>query len=102
MLYAKVGSISEGTLRVEDLLSTSATELLYHVNRNRAVLSPEDLDRYQQLSAEAEFHWENGEYEESPDDYPYDPDSWVAIAHDYIEKLDNALQDFAPLYTYFG
>lgn len=85
--YASFGSVSEGTLRSEDLLSRFARELdsLLHLQVTRFKRA-----RYRKLIREADSMLARGDInsEES--------------ASEVVDDLMNALGDFAPPYGYFG
>lgn len=74
-MYADIGSISEGTLRTEDLLEACAREL--------QALDKDGEFEVVVLAAEL-----------------VDPDS--DDAHEILEELYDALQEFAPPYVAFG
>lgn len=92
MKYATPGSISSGTLRTEDLLDAFAFELEDLVQRNAEAWCSDDgraqRDAYLALVAEAR--------EMDPDDDD------VEFADETSTLLEEALQDFAPPYFYFG
>jgi hypothetical protein len=89
MKYAQLGSISTGTLRTEDLLEAFASELEYQVQRNAdewcSDAGRERRDNYVKLIDDASN---------------IDPDDEDAA--EIVTELENALQDFAPAYCYFG
>jgi hypothetical protein len=93
---AKVGAISEGTLRTEDLLSCFLSELESQILRNGGFLSlPENFpmrDRLANLVGEAQDAWsEDGET--LKDEYE---------ASEILNELQDALGEFAPAYSSFG
>ena len=89
MKYASIGSISSGTLRTEDLLSSFAFELEDLVQRNASAwwrpFGRQLRDAYMSLIGAAR---------------EVDPDSEAAL--DVVEELADALAAFAPPYCYFG
>ena len=99
MKYAKLGSISHGTLRPEDLLSTfiSALEGMMHVNGDY-FSRPENFahrDRLNNLIGDAQDCFtEDGE-----DIDPAKEDIASALIN---EELPDALNEFAPPYAHFG
>ena len=86
MKYALLGSISHGTLRTEDLLDVFANELEYHVLRNAADLPLAARETLRALVYDAR------EVED------YDSEA----ASEIVNELQDALQEFAPPYCYFG
>lgn len=88
MRYATIGSVSHGTLRTEDLLDTFAYELEYQIQRNAKhwLGNTAERDRLTNLIGEAR---------------EIDPDS-EAASELVNESLFDALNEFAPPYTYFG
>ncbi len=85
MHKAQVGSISSGTLRLQDLLGSFATELRY--------LSPDVRAHAETLEAVAAF-------ETAADHYP---ELWdTETASDIVNCLQDYLQELAPPYCYFG
>jgi hypothetical protein len=96
---ARVGSISEGTLRTEDLLSAFLSELEGLVLLSGDYFSrPENFDhrdRLNNLAGEAQDCFaEDGE--------EIQPDKEDTASELVNETLPNALQEFAPPYCYFG
>jgi hypothetical protein len=85
MKYASIGSISCGTLRTEDLLSTFASELDTLVKQNYDSLDPPTLFKYAALIGAAEVMTEDHE-----------------SADDILIELQDALETFALSYCYFG
>jgi len=87
--HASFGSISSGTLRTEDLLDSFSWELEALVQRNAGAWCSDDgrvtRDAYMTLIGEAR---------------EVDPDSGDAV--ELVSELEDALQDFAPPYAYFG
>jgi hypothetical protein len=77
--FTRIGSVSEGTLRTEDLIEAFAAEL-HAVNREQATRI---LGSYQP--------------EGSPEDYCAEEDE-----HDMLDELMCALDAEAPPYCYFG
>lgn len=95
---AKLGSVSEGTLRTEDLISAFADELCWQIRRNGEYFSlPENFgerDRLNNLVGEAnDLFGDDGET--IPIDNEYEAAEMVN------ETLPDALQAFAPPYSYF-
>lgn len=96
MKTAKIGSISHGTLRTKDLLSTFASELesLVFLNGNH-FSRPENFakrDRLNNIIGYAQDAWtEDGESLEDED-----------TAQELVQELQVALEQFAPPYCYFG
>jgi len=93
---ATFGSISHGTLRTEDLLSTFTSELEGLAFLSGDFLSrPENFplrDRLANLIGEAQDAWaEDGETLADED-----------RAAEMVDELIDALQQFAPAYGYFG
>ena len=82
MKYASIGSISHGTLLNEYLLSALSDELKYHVERN-----PDYSSRNSHMCLVGAAGW-------------IDPDS--DNASELVNDLQNALQEYAAPYTYFG
>ena len=82
MRYASFGSVSSGTMRTEDLLEAFASELDYQLSRQ-----PRRFARraYRKLINEARARRRRS-----------------ARASYVVEKLMEALEDFAPPYAYFG
>lgn len=89
MKYANFGTVSHGTMRLEDLLPDFASELEYHVQNNAEAWCRDGgrmrRDKYMELIGEAR--------EIDADD---------ENASEVLDKLFNALNDFAPPYAYFG
>lgn len=87
--YARIGSVSEGTLRDDDLISSFAWEL-EHLVSNAKELDPEFNDKiFAALLAEAnEF---DAEAEDADD-----------VGPALVADLMDALNEFAPPLCYFG
>ena len=81
---AQVGSISQGTLRAEDLLAAFSAELSYLI---QDVEHPGNKQTYQELIDEAES-----------DSLDYD----IEEAGEILGELILALKELAPPYCYFG
>ena len=86
MKYASLGSISSGTLLAADLLETFADALEDHVQRNAEEWCSDAgrRDAYMNLVHKAR---------------EIDPDDAAELVN---ELLPDALDEFAPPYTYFG
>lgn len=84
--YPKIGSVSEGTLRTEDLLDTFAGELAYHMKRMR--LTREQRKRFTYYLKE--YHNRAGDVIANH------------IADRMLDDLQDALTEIAPPYAYFG
>jgi hypothetical protein len=82
MKYADFGSISSGTLRTEDLLSAFADELEYQIKRQPRSYHHKDARKLINEARRTK------------------PDS--DIASDVVAELEDALEEFAPPYCYFG
>ena len=80
--YASFGSVSSGTLRNEDLLSAFASELEYQIKRQST--------RFPRRAMRKLINESNR----------IDPDS--DDASDLVNELQDALNEFAPPYAYFG
>lgn len=93
---AKIGSISTGTLRPEDLLTAylQALESLTLLSGQYLSEHHDERDRYANLIGEAQDCF-------SEDGETIDPDK-EDTADDVINDIHDALQDFAPPYCYFG
>jgi hypothetical protein len=91
MKHASIGSISHGTLRTVDLLETFTEELAYHMQRNFKLLPFDEYARLVKLTEEARNV-----------DVDADTQDAAADADEIITELQDALQDFAPPYCYFG
>jgi hypothetical protein len=85
MKYAELGSISHGTLRTEDLLSSFADALEYLADTNAQAIGNDEHVKYAQLIEDAR-----------------NPDNTDAEPEELVEELIDALQEFAPPYSYFG
>ena len=88
---APFGTVSHGTLRTEDLLDSFARELEWQVQRNADYFQSDDVRRAERDRL-LSLVWDAREC---------DPESEDA---DYLvnESLPDALQAFAPAYSYFG
>lgn len=91
MQYASIGSISEGTLRADDLLSTFASVLASHVKRNFANLDSKAIYDYA-ITIDAAEAIGGIDSEDCEDEHK----------SDVIQELELALEQFAPPYCYFG
>lgn len=94
---AACGSVSHGTLRVEDLLSSFASELEWQIRRNGEYFSrPENFalrDKLNVLAGEAQDAWnEDGETLK-------DEEAAAEMVNDLQDALAN---NFAPMYGMFG
>lgn len=98
MRYASFGSISHGTLRADDLLESFADELEYHVRCNTDCLSVQDVVRFGNLINEARA--ESAKF--SSDEGDDDAEDFGDNAAEMVLELQDALQEFAPPYAYFG
>jgi len=93
---AIIGSVSQATLREEDLIPSFTTELEYQIGRNGAFLAlPENFplrDRLASVIGEAQdaFNEDATELREDAD------------AGDIINSLCDALDTFSPPYCSFG
>lgn len=88
---ASFGTISHGTIRTPDLLDAFATELEWQVQRNADYFQSSDDARLQRDHLLA-LVWEAREVDPESDDADYMVN----------ESLPDALQQFAPAYSYFG
>ena len=94
---ARIGSISHGTLRTNDLLGTFMGELesLAFLSGEYLSQNHEARDRFANLVGEAQDCFD--EDGEEIDEEKYD------VAEELVnETLPDALQEFAPPYCYFG
>lgn len=96
---AKIGSISHGTLRDEDLLEVFTNELEWQIQRNGDFFSrPENFterDRLNAIIGEAQDCW--------TDDGEVIKEDKQDMVSDLInDALINALESFCPPYFYFG
>ncbi len=82
MKYASFGSVSSGTLRTEDLLSSFADELAYQLRRQ-----PRSFKRREFRKLISDAARIDPEHED---------------ASDLVSELQDALEVFAPPYGYFG
>ena len=94
--FAKFGTVSHATLRTEDLLESFASELEWQVRRNGDFLSrPENFamrDRLNNLVGLAQDAWaEDGQTLQDEN-----------AAAEMINGLQDALNEFAAPYAYFG
>jgi len=91
--FAHIGSVSEGTLREENLISAFADELSYYLKRLR--LSRDQRKRFADLIRDA-----SGQVEvlNSERDFDHDRDD----AGELVDQLVDALNEIAPPYCYFG
>lgn len=87
--YPKIGSVSEGTLRTEDLLDTFASELSYHMKRMR--LTRVQRKRFNQMLAHCR---------------DYDTTEGLSARYEnwdhMVDNLQDALDEIAAPYSYFG
>jgi len=95
---ARVGSVSTGTLRTEDLLSEfmSTLESMILINGDYFSIpeNRDERDKLNNLVGEAQDCWnEDGE--------GIDPDK-EDDAEELVESITSALESFAPPYCYFG
>ena len=84
MKYASFGSVSTGTLRTADLLDAFADELEYQVQCNAEL----PLSHRESL---LNMVWDAREIDPDHED-----------ADEILNDLQDALQEFAPPYSYFG
>lgn len=82
MRYAEFGSISSGTLRTGDLLSAFADELDYQLGRQATRFPRRNLRKLVNEARRA--------------------DDDMRDAPEIVSELQDALQQFAPPYAYFG
>ena len=98
MKKAGLGSVTTGTLKIEDLLSAFLSELEWHVNRNGDFLSrPENFsvrDYFAALIGEAQDCFADGGETIAEDK--------EGKAEEVCQDLVEALGEFAPSYCYFG
>ncbi len=80
--YPQIGTVSEGTMRDEDLIDTFASELSYHMKRMR--LGRDQRSRYNELLKDAR-----------------EPDA-ADNCEDIVGALFDALNEIAPPHAYFG
>ena len=85
--FARIGVVSEGTLRDEDLISAFAGELDYYMKHLR--LTRDQRKRFTDLIREVN-DWED-------DDNPIDN-----MGGEVVNELQDALNEIAPPYSYFG
>jgi hypothetical protein len=88
--YPAIGTVSSGTLLTSDLLEAFSWELDQLVQRNMSAISSEDRSRYMALVAEAAAASDRDDVDDDDD------------AAELINDLQDALQEFAPDYVYFG
>jgi hypothetical protein len=93
MNYAKIGSVSSGTMLTEDLLGAFSGVLDDCVQRN-ADLCDTETGRYMTIVNEARDWLERESSEETADD--------TGEGDLLVEELFGVLGEFAPPYTYFG
>lgn len=87
--YPAIGSVSEGTMRTEDLLDTFSSELSYHMKRMR--LSRDQRKRFNATLRDARAEaWDMN--------HPGDAQTVSEI----VDELFNALDEIAPPYCTFG
>jgi hypothetical protein len=93
---APIGSISHATLRPEDLLSAFSSELDWQFRSNGNYFS-----RPENRAEGRKIHELCGECD---DQYEEDGETLKdeCVADELIERLSDALQQFAPPYCYFG
>lgn len=86
MRYASIGSVSSGTMREADLIPAFSWELDYHLKRQ-----PRSFKRkeYRKIIREAEKIEREGSFDSEEASF-------------ILEALMEALEAFAPPYTYFG
>ena len=95
--FASFGSVSSGTLRTEDLLSSFASELEWQISRNGLFLAlPENRalrDHLSKILGDAQDAWQDdGETLEN-----------VEIASEMVNELQDVLsEEFAAPFSYFG
>lgn len=87
--YASLGSISEGTLRDEDLVASFSWELRHYMKRLR--LTREQRKRFAALLRDCD-KCDFEDHDEGSNDF---------IAN-CISELQDALDELAPPYSYFG
>lgn len=84
--YPGMGTVSEGTMRDEDLIDAFSSELAYHMDR--MVLTREQRKRFNRLLREV-------------NELDFD-DSDLLDPEDYVDQLFDALDELAAPYSYFG
>lgn len=89
MKTAKLGSVSTGTLKAEDLLEAFASELEFLVQEWCSDEGREQRDGYLRLVWEARAVAPQGE-------------EWTERVAELVDDLMDALQAFAPANAYFG
>lgn len=81
--YATIGTVSEGTLRTEDLISAFAGELEYYMKRLH--LTRDQRKRFRELCRIANNEANEGLFDDG-----------------FVNGLEDALNEIAPPYCYFG
>ena len=89
---AALGTVSSGTLLHEDLLDSFAAELEWQIERNANYFQSSDAMRTQRDLLHS-LIWDAREIV---------IDSYDDDASGTIDRLIDALQEFAPAYSYFG
>ena len=84
--YASIGEVSSGTLRTEDLLHAFSSELSYQLGRQSTRFPRKDMRR---MIRDANQMVEPGDWDSD-------------TASDLVAELQDALNEFAPPYGYFG
>lgn len=87
--FARIGVVSEGTLRDEDLISAFSAELDYYMKRLR--LSRDQRKRFTLLVSDCT------KYDDLTDSV-----CQIAFGGALIGRLEEALDEIAPPYCYFG
>lgn len=93
--YADFGSVSSGTMRVEDLLDSFASELDYQLKRQ---VSRFPRKEHRALIREARSCLARIERNGNP----HKSKSDLTDPADIVAELFDALEEFAPPYAYFG
>lgn len=99
--YAKLGSVSHGTLRPEDLIPAFLDTLESLVVGWMLTVSGPQSDRRRDAHHAKELLKAIGRIEERADRDSYYTEDWDDTASD-LEYLTNRLNEFAPPYCYFG